>query len=326
MARAALSASCARLRISGTVRAWRGAVTPPMVTVTATGPALVSIGSSRTAASSRSAATDNSSGVQVFRMTPNLLPEKRPSRSSPRSFGLHAFGKLGDHLLGDVEAIGFVEPAEMVDGDEQETAGGAETHGLIEDAAEHFDQMRAVHLAGQRVELRQLYELALALVPLVDGAHDAMGTLRLAVGPGEPAAGILDPDFFAVGAAEGVFDLIGNAGAGIVLGAAGDRVETALPVRRLARAARRRGRRRSRPSLRRRARPRRCRSRRACRCRGAIRRRPRRRRRESWRRPVNRALGRYGSRSPLFGNAARHAGVEGQGEWQAASYRESLKN
>ena len=65
-------------RISGTVRAWRGAVTPPMVTVTATGPAVVCIVSSRTPASSRSAAIDNSSGVQLVRITPNLLPEKRP--------------------------------------------------------------------------------------------------------------------------------------------------------------------------------------------------------------------------------------------------------
>ena len=74
-----------RLRTSGTVRAWRGAVTPPMVTVAATGPAAVKTVSSRTPASSRSAATSSSSAVQVVRMTPNLLPEKRPRKSLPRS-------------------------------------------------------------------------------------------------------------------------------------------------------------------------------------------------------------------------------------------------
>ncbi len=78
LARAACSASCARLKISDTVRAWRGAVTPPMVTVTATGPAAVGMVSSRTPVSSRSAATANSSAAQLVRMTPNLLPEKRP--------------------------------------------------------------------------------------------------------------------------------------------------------------------------------------------------------------------------------------------------------
>ena len=55
-----------------------------MVTVTATGPALVRTTSSRTPATSRSAALFMSSGVQFLRMMPNLLPEKRPSSSPPR--------------------------------------------------------------------------------------------------------------------------------------------------------------------------------------------------------------------------------------------------
>ena len=54
--------------------------------------------------------------------------------------------------------------------------------------------MGAVDFAGERIELRQLNELALALVPLVDGADDAMRARRLAVGTGKPAAGILDPE------------------------------------------------------------------------------------------------------------------------------------
>ena len=58
--------------------------TPPMVTVTATGPAGVVMVSSRTPVSKRSAATDNSSGVHCVSTTPNLLPEKRPRWSLPR--------------------------------------------------------------------------------------------------------------------------------------------------------------------------------------------------------------------------------------------------
>ena len=33
-----------------------------------------------------------------------------------------ALGDLRDHVLGGVEAVGFVEPAEMIDGDQQEPA------------------------------------------------------------------------------------------------------------------------------------------------------------------------------------------------------------
>ncbi len=122
MARAACSASCARLRISGTLRAWRGAVTPPIVTVTATGPAAVVIVSSRTPVSSRSAATANSSGVQLVSTTPNLLPENAAEMVLAAQARADALGDLRDHLLGDIEAIGLVEPAEMVDGDQQKAA------------------------------------------------------------------------------------------------------------------------------------------------------------------------------------------------------------
>ena len=69
----AASASCARARISRTVRAWRGAVTPPIVTVTATGPAAVAHDSSRTPASRRSAAIVMSSGVQFVQDDAELV-------------------------------------------------------------------------------------------------------------------------------------------------------------------------------------------------------------------------------------------------------------
>jgi len=56
-----------------------------MVMVTATDPAEVAIGSSRTPANNLSAATDNSSGVQLVMTTANLLPEIRPKKSLPRT-------------------------------------------------------------------------------------------------------------------------------------------------------------------------------------------------------------------------------------------------
>ena len=58
---------------------------------------------------------------------------------------------------------------------------------------EHLGHVPAVHLAGQRVEARQIGEPLLLLVALVDDAHDAVGAQRRAVGAGEPAAGVLDP-------------------------------------------------------------------------------------------------------------------------------------
>ena len=58
---------------------------------------------------------------------------------------------------------------------------------------QHFGEMEAVHLAGQGVELRQICEPLLLVVPLVDDADDAVREAGLAVGAGEPAADILDP-------------------------------------------------------------------------------------------------------------------------------------
>ncbi|MGY3132710.1 hypothetical protein ACVWZM_003392 [Bradyrhizobium sp. USDA 4501] len=82
---AASSVSWARLTASSADRAWRGMVTAPIETVTDTGPDLVGTTSSRTAARKRSAATLVSSTVQLRRIRPNLLPEKRPSMSPLRS-------------------------------------------------------------------------------------------------------------------------------------------------------------------------------------------------------------------------------------------------
>ena len=64
---------------------------------------------------------------------------------------------------------------------------------------------------------------------LVDYTHNPERAYRLAFGPGEPAAGIFQPDLHAI-ALEGVLHLIGHAFAGVALTGLGDRIETALPV------------------------------------------------------------------------------------------------
>ena len=111
-----------------------------------------------------------------------------------------ALGDLGDHLLGGVEAVGFVEAAEMIDRHQQEAAGAAEAHRRFERGGERLGELRAVHLAGERIEFGELDEPLLALVPRIDRAHHAMRAQRLAVGTGEPAAGVFQPGLLAVSA------------------------------------------------------------------------------------------------------------------------------
>ena len=118
----------------------------------------------------------------------------------------------------------------MVDGDQQEAQRAAEAHRIVELGAEHLGQVRAVHLPGQGIEFRELDERAFAFMAFGDHAHDAERAHRLAVRPGEPAAGVLQPDCLAAAAPKAVLHLIGNAAAGVALTGAGDRVEPALPV------------------------------------------------------------------------------------------------
>jgi len=133
-------------------RAWRGPVTPPIVTVTATGPAAVCTTSSRTPASRRSAAVSMSSGVQLFRMMPNLVPEKTPEMVLAAHLAADAPGDLRDHLVRGVEAVGLVDAGEIVDRHQHEAARGAQLDGFIDGRFEHLGHMPAIHLAGQRVE------------------------------------------------------------------------------------------------------------------------------------------------------------------------------
>ena len=70
------------------------------------------------------------------------------------------------------------------------------------------------------------------LVALIDDADDAVGALRLAIGAGEPAAGILDPEL-RIGrriGADAILDLIGDAVAAVVFLRLHDGVEAGLGV------------------------------------------------------------------------------------------------
>ena len=66
-------------------------VIAPIEAVTETGPDLVGITSSRIPARKRSAAVLVSSTVQFLKISPNLLPENRPSTSPPRSLARMRF-------------------------------------------------------------------------------------------------------------------------------------------------------------------------------------------------------------------------------------------
>ena len=73
-----------------------------------------------------------SSTVQFFRTSPNLLPEKRPSTSPPRSRERMRLRHVRNHRVRDVEAEGIVDARQMIDADQHEGAGGAEARGFLD--------------------------------------------------------------------------------------------------------------------------------------------------------------------------------------------------
>ena len=92
-----------------------------------------------------------------------------------------------------------------------------------------------IELAGETVAPREIGELALMLVTLGDDAQQAVRAHRLAVGAGEPAAGILDPKSGVrrwIGA-DAILDLIGDAVTFVALVRLRDDVEARLRVFRL---------------------------------------------------------------------------------------------
>ena len=81
----------------------------------------------------------------------------------------------------------------MIDADQKKAARRAKAQHVLDRVLEHFGEAVPVQLAGQAVAAREERQLALMLAPLVDDANDPERAGRLAVGAGEPAAGILDP-------------------------------------------------------------------------------------------------------------------------------------
>ena len=61
-----------------------------------------------------------------------------------------ARGDRGDHLVGDVEAVGLVDAAEIVDRGQHEAAGRAQLDRLVDGGFQHRRHVPAVHLAGER--------------------------------------------------------------------------------------------------------------------------------------------------------------------------------
>ena len=107
--------------------------------------------------------------------------------------GAQALGHRADRLIGDVEAIGLVDAREIVDRHQHEAAGAALRHRLRKRRFQHLGQMKAVHLAGEPVEARQIGEPLFLVMPVVDDADNAVRARGLAVAAGEPAADVLDP-------------------------------------------------------------------------------------------------------------------------------------
>ena len=99
---------------------------------------------------------------------------------------------------------------------------------LVQRRCQYVHQGRAVEFAGELVEFSKLHENAFTSVPRFDDAHGAVRALRLSVGAGKPAAGVLDPGSLFDAALESVLHLIGDAVAGIALAGLLDRIDAAL--------------------------------------------------------------------------------------------------
>ena len=136
------------------MRAWRGAVTPPMVMVTATGPACGLHGVVAHAGQQPIGGDRQFVRRARFQNDAELVAGEAAETVARRAAGRGcAWRAAAMTSLGDVEAVGFVEPGEMIDGDQQEAAGGAEANRFLERGAEHLGEVRAVHFAGERIEL-----------------------------------------------------------------------------------------------------------------------------------------------------------------------------
>ena len=135
-------------------------------------------------------------GRAVVQDDAELVAGQPPEMILAAQLAAHPLGHRGDHLFGDFEAVGFVDASQIVDRHQQEAAGRAQLDGFIDGGFQHLDQVPAVHLAGQRVETRKVGEPLLPLMAFVDDPHDPVGAQRLAVRPGKPAPGVLDPEHF----------------------------------------------------------------------------------------------------------------------------------
>ena len=153
----------------------------------------------------------------VVQDDPELVAGYASEMILPAHLRVQALGDAGDHLIGDVEAVGLVDAAEIVDRGQQEAAGGTQLHGFFDRGLENLHHADPVQFTGQGIEPRQIGQLLFPLVALVDGPHDPMSVQRLAVRPGEPPPGVLDPDRLAgrPRRPQGILQLIGNAGTGV---------------------------------------------------------------------------------------------------------------
>ena len=128
----------------------------------------------------------------------------------PRSLRTDALSDLRDDLVGNIKSVSFVEMSEMVDRHQHKSARTPEAHCFVECSTESFRQINAIELTGQRIEFRPLFKPALAFMPLIDRAYDAVCTIWLSIGAGKPAARVLKPDLF-VTTLECILNLIGHA-------------------------------------------------------------------------------------------------------------------
>ena len=173
----------------------------------------------------RSAAAAISAASQFSSTSGEFVAGVARQQVALAAIGAQALGEAGDHLIGDVIAIGAVQHEQIVDADQQR---GERLVALGRLLVENSRSARAGWRGSARRSAGRSATARRAGAPagtIGDDAHQAMRARGLAVRPGEPASGVLDPDrrvARTVGRDQPVADLERHAHALVVDGGARD--------------------------------------------------------------------------------------------------------
>ena len=105
-------------------------------------------------------------GRAVLQHDAEFVARIAPERVASAHQAADALAHHADHLIGGVVAVGSVDAAEIIDGNQEEAAGGTKAHGFLDRLLQDFGQVIAVEFAGELVAAGEVLEPAFAFVAL----------------------------------------------------------------------------------------------------------------------------------------------------------------